>query len=102
MFLNNYNLYNFKKKLKKFGIRSILIEGGAKTITEFLKNDFIDNIQLIIFPIFLNSEAINIFSGQDPFKKFKLILFKIIDKNYIFIKLKILQKLTRYKSKPLL
>lgn len=86
------NLYDFKKNKKEFreiGINNILLEGGAKIITKFLKNNAVNNIQLIVFPFFLNNQGVNLFLRQDYFGNFNLMLCKIIDHKYIFMKFKL-------------
>ena len=50
---------NFTKKLilqlKKLKYKNILVEGGSKTISELINNQYIDILQLMIAPILIGS-----------------------------------------------
>ena len=46
---------NIVSQINKLGYNYVLIEGGSKTISEFLNNKYIDIIQFIIAPIIIGS-----------------------------------------------
>ena len=46
---------NIVNQVKKLGYNFVLIEGGSKTISEFLNNEYIDLLQFIIAPIIIGS-----------------------------------------------
>ena len=50
-------------KLFSLGIQSVLVEGGAKTITEFLNSGIFDEIHVYIAPKFFG-EGISIYQGE--------------------------------------
>lgn len=47
------NIYDFLQKAKEFGLNSILVEGGARMATSFLKAKLVDKIIIIIAPIII-------------------------------------------------
>ena len=53
--LKRLNLKSLLKKLNKKGISSILVEGGGKTFSSFIKKDLFDDIYLFISPKILGN-----------------------------------------------
>lgn len=53
--LGQVNLQHLLDKLGKEGIRSLLVEGGAKVITSFLARNLIDHLLIVIAPKILGS-----------------------------------------------
>ena len=51
---NNFTK-NIIYQINKLGYKFILIEGGSKTISEFIDNKYIDILQFIIAPIVIGS-----------------------------------------------
>ncbi len=69
---NKINLKKLLKKLGKFGITSLLVEGGAKTHKEFLKSKLINKFYLFISTRTLgNKNTIPLFDGLKPKLKIK-------------------------------
>ena len=66
------DLLSLMKKLSKQGISSVLVEGGGKTFSSFLKQDLFDDILLFISPKILG-EGIKTFSDLS-YKKLKQAL----------------------------
>ena len=46
---------NFITQIKKLKYKNILVEGGSKTISEFINNNYIDILQFMIAPILIGS-----------------------------------------------
>ena len=80
-------LINLKKYLKG----NTIIEGGSRTINYFLKNKFIDNIGLIIFPFLLPKTSKPLFFNNDNYY-LELLEQMEIDKQYLFIKYRVIKK----------
>ena len=54
--LDNKNFTkNIIKQINKLEYKYILIEGGSKTISEFINNKYIDLLQFIIAPVIIGS-----------------------------------------------
>ena len=70
--------------IKKIAIGNILVEGGAKTIGEFLNYKFIDNIIIIQFPIILPSDSVSLCDCVKEFKLLKLKTSYVFDSNYVY------------------
>lgn len=60
------------KKLAKIGIASILVEGGAKTYSEFMKHHLVDEYMIFISPEIMGS-GIEAFSQKADLSKYKHI-----------------------------
>jgi riboflavin biosynthesis pyrimidine reductase len=78
-------------KLKEHLKGNTIIEGGSRTINYFLKNKFIDNIGLIIFPFLLPKNGKPLFFNTDNYY-LELLEQMEIDKQYIFIKYRVIKK----------
>ncbi|MFY8161143.1 MAG: RibD family protein [Candidatus Kapaibacteriota bacterium] len=94
---DNFNLREVLTILKlKYNINKIIIEGGAKTISAFIKEDLFDEVHIFIAPKIFGA-GISSFSGFDAKSisnspKLKLSETKIIkdtkgDENNIYLKL---------------
>ena len=60
----SYQLSALLDKLHQLEIRSVLVEGGSKVLTEFLQQDLVDEIQCYIAPKLIGGEhALTPFSG---------------------------------------
>lgn len=64
------DVHDLLEKLGKAGIASIMVEGGAKTITELLLADECDEIVLPVAPIFIG-KGTNIVEDVKLFKRFR-------------------------------
>lgn len=82
--LNNNDELEIIKEIKKISIGKILIEGGAKTIRMFLRNNFIDYIRMVQFPIILPLKSLGFDNNIDFIVNCKLYKNCIIDNNYIY------------------
>ena len=60
------------KRLARAGIASILIEGGAKTYSEFIKRHLVDEYMIFISPKIMGN-GIAAFSQKDDLSKYKNI-----------------------------
>lgn len=72
-------------------VKSLLVEGGGKIITEFYKNGLFDKIFVIVAPIFIGNEGIpainNLgFCSMNEVKNqnLKLSLIKVLDDNVVW------------------
>lgn len=72
------------KTIKKIAIGKILVEGGSKTICMFLKNNFINNIRIIQFPIIFPQDALSFEKFNNLIINCKLKESFIIDNKYIY------------------
>ena len=76
-------------QIQENGVQSILIEGGANLITQFLKANIFDEIILVTAPIFLGSDSTNAIEGlnlsQMPSQNLKVILEKNFDESSVRI-----------------
>ena len=79
----------YDKLTKEKNISSILVEGGGNFNYNLLKENLIDNLQVIVMPVLLDSSSVNLFdSNKNIFNKMCLEDIKKID-DYLFIKYKI-------------
>lgn len=85
------NEKNIFDKLKHYLKGNTIVEGGSKIINYFLKHNFIDNLGLIIFPFVLPKSSKPLFFSNDNYS-LKLIEQMEIDKQYLFIKYKVIKK----------
>ncbi len=68
------------KELYKKGIKSLMVEGGAKINWEFIKNDLVDEIHLIVVPVIVGGEDVPTLVGGEGFKTLEnLKKFKVKD-----------------------
>ena len=70
--------------IKKISVGKVLVEGGGKTISFFLKNDCIDNIKMIKFPFLLSSDSIDLFDKIEKTIFLKLKESFIIENKFIY------------------
>ena len=52
------------KLYRLFGIRSLMLEGGGKTDSLFLKESLIDEISLVVAPVVDGGEGIDLFDEK--------------------------------------
>ena len=57
---SKYNLNNILKLLAKLGITNLLVEGGSRIFTNFLKNQLFDEIFLFRSNFFVGSKGLNL------------------------------------------
>jgi len=74
--------------LRNNGIKSLLVEGGAKIISSFITKDLADKVYVIIAPIFIGADGIDNVKEFDLKKiedsySFKLIGLKNLDDNVV-------------------
>jgi diaminohydroxyphosphoribosylaminopyrimidine deaminase / 5-amino-6-(5-phosphoribosylamino)uracil reductase len=72
-------------------VKSLLVEGGGKIITEFYKNGLFDKIFVIVAPIFIGNEGISAINNLDfcsmnevKNQNLKLSSIKILDDNVVW------------------
>ena len=70
--------------IKKISVGKVLVEGGGKTISFFLKNNCIDNIKMIKFPFLLSSDSIDLFDKIEKTIFLKLKESFIIENKFIY------------------
>lgn len=78
---NKKGIINIKealKKLSELGITSIIVEGGAKTYSEFIKKGLTDEFMIFIAPRVMG-KGIEAFAHPPDFKKFRDMKYYNID-----------------------
>jgi diaminohydroxyphosphoribosylaminopyrimidine deaminase / 5-amino-6-(5-phosphoribosylamino)uracil reductase len=73
----NKNIINVKEVLKKIaslGIASVMVEGGALTYNEFIKNKLVDEFMIFIAPKIMGN-GINAFKDEINFSAYKNISY---------------------------
>ena len=86
--LNKNGLFNFSsliKEINRFNIKSILVEGGARTASEFLNKKLIDIIYLYRSNSFIGNEELDMLSNVNKIDKFKLYNKIMLDDNQLEI-----------------
>ncbi len=61
--LEEMDLNTAMSHLHKYGIQSLLVEGGAKVFTNFLDQNLWDEAKIFIAPYFFSSQALNAYFG---------------------------------------
>ncbi|MDX1950121.1 MAG: bifunctional diaminohydroxyphosphoribosylaminopyrimidine deaminase/5-amino-6-(5-phosphoribosylamino)uracil reductase RibD [Rickettsiales bacterium] len=86
---NKLNLLEILNKLAEIGVSRLLIEGGKGIATSFLKENLIDEIQLISSAKILGDDAISTFGelnlSEIPLENFSLKSMQILEKNSLKI-----------------
>lgn len=80
------NLKEIIYKLEENGIKTMLIEGGSKMISNFLEHNLIDEINLVVFPLIIN-QGIQLFNIKQK-RLLKLKAFRKISDKYIYLSYK--------------
>jgi len=70
--------------IKKISIGNVLVEGGGKTISFFLRNNCINNIKMIRFPLVLPSDSIDLFDKIEKNIFLKLKTSFTIENNFVY------------------
>lgn len=84
IYLKNKKEEEIIKKIKELSVGKVLIEGGAKTIKLFLKNNFVENIRIIQFPIMLPEGSLVFEQYCNFVTKYILKDCYVIDEKYIY------------------
>ncbi|HQJ05857.1 MAG TPA: dihydrofolate reductase family protein, partial [Spirochaetota bacterium] len=69
-------------------IDSILVEGGSKVYSWFLKNEIVDRVILFYKPSFLGNDGLSVVGDNnvktiDQLKEFNVVSAKIVDNNFM-------------------
>jgi len=59
---------NMLEKLYKMNIKSLMVEGGANINWQFIKEDLVDEIHLIVVPVIVGGEDVPTLVGGEGFK----------------------------------
>lgn len=70
------------KRIAKLGINSIIAEGGAKTYSEFLRLNLVDEFMIFIAPKIMG-EGINAFNQKMSLEKYKRITYFKTDRDIL-------------------
>ncbi|MFT4967909.1 MAG: diaminohydroxyphosphoribosylaminopyrimidine deaminase, partial [Candidatus Deianiraeaceae bacterium] len=85
----NGSVTEMLETLHRQGVQSLLVEGGANVITQFIKSNIFDEIIVVQAPIFLGNDAKNYIDDmqlQDiPLHSMQIQERKIIDGNIVLI-----------------
>ncbi len=69
----HYNLSNILKRISKYGICNLLVEGGAKIFTSFLKENMFDDVYIFRSSFFIGCKGLNATGTNNiDFSKIKL------------------------------
>ena len=71
----NFNLKNILKELSNLGVQNLIVEGGSKIFTSFLKENLIDEIMIFRSNFLIGSQGLDIFKNENRNYK-NLFLFK--------------------------
>ncbi len=74
--------------VEKIGVKTLLVEGGSKVITNFIKNDLFDRIYIVFSPILIGNDGIPAIQNLGiktikNAKKLELKSLKQIENNFI-------------------
>lgn len=84
VYLETKNEKEIIEKINKISVGKVLIEGGAKTICMFLRNDYVEHVKIVQFPIVLPSEALSFEQINNCIIHCKLKESYTIDNQYIY------------------
>ena len=75
-------------KIQQISDGKILLEGGAKIISEFMKSSNIDTISVIQFPFIYSKNSLGMFDYLEENYKIELEKSDIIDSQFVYLKYK--------------
>ena len=78
---SKYNLNNILKLLAKLGITNLLVEGGSRIFTNFLKNQLFDEIFLFRSNFFVGSKGLNLTEYEEY--DFSNMKFQILESCFL-------------------
>lgn len=76
-------------KIQQISDGKILLEGGAKIISEFMKSSNIDTISVIQFPFIYSKNSLGMFDYLEENYKIELEKSDIIDSQFVYLKYKL-------------
>lgn len=74
------------EKIEKISSGKILVEGGAKIISRFMKLSVIDTVSVIQFPVIYNKSSLGMFDYVENNYKLELEKSKIIDSQFVYLR----------------
>lgn len=74
------------EKIEKISSGKILVEGGAKIISQFMKLSVIDTVSVIQFPVIYNKSSLGMFDYVEDNYKLELEKSKIIDSQFVYLR----------------
>ena len=74
------------EKIEKISSGKILVEGGAKIISRFMKLSVIDTVSVIQFPVIYNKSSLGMFDYVENNYKVELEKIKIIDSQFVYLR----------------
>jgi len=72
---DKYNLKNILERLSSLGVCNLLVEGGAKIFTSFLKEKLFDDLYIYRSSFFIGNQGLNA-TGEEKFDLSKIKLLK--------------------------